>query len=86
MTILEGTAVQTRYYLTPREMSYSKEDREYILARNALIPEAERLANLECANAGYRETRGNAVGFSVVWSRTFLQKMDELARREGLIK
>lgn len=49
-------------------------DQDYIDRRNALIPEAEMLADIGCKR-----------GDKALWGRVFLQQMHFLAQREGLV-
>ena len=56
---------------------------EYIKARDSLIPIAEKYANDK--NGTCRNPRESRPEWAAGWSLTFLDKMDQLAREQGLI-
>lgn len=59
-------------------------DKEYIKARNNLIPIAEKFTNDKIGTSqGPGESRED---WARNWSLTFHDKMDELAREQGLVK
>ncbi len=74
------------YELTEEEKTYSKEDQEYILARNSLIPEAE---NRTRWRMNYHTKRRNipehTIEYRDLWSKIFLESMDKLAKEEGFV-
>lgn len=60
------------------------ENKEYIKARNNLIPIAERFANNKAGTSpGPGDIR---MDWASRWGRTFLGEMDRLAREQGLVK
>ena len=58
-------------------MKRSKADNDYESARTALIPEAERLADID--------VRGKLGSYAKNWTCAFFGHMDRLAREAGLI-
>lgn len=59
-------------------------NKEYIKARNNLIPIAEKLANKKHGTSqGPGESRED---WARNWSLTFHDKMDSLAKEQGLVK
>lgn len=61
-----------------------KIDRHYQESRNMLIPLAESFANDKCGTSqGPGEDRAD---WAARWSTAFLDRMDELAREQGIIK
>ena len=59
-------------------------DNEYIKARDNLIPIAERFAN-ETAGTSPRPNEFHEE-WAAQWSLTFHDKMDSLAKEQGLVK
>ncbi len=59
-----------------------RRDRAYVVQRDRLIPVAERHADRV---AGPRDEATDREEWATCWNRAFLRKMDELARKGGLI-
>ena len=59
-------------------------NQEYIDARDALIPLAERFAN---DRQGTSQAPGEPrMNWAARWGRTFLGRMDELVKKQGLVR
>lgn len=66
--------------------SYKKtiEDEIYERERNALIPQAEALANAECGPV-YSRNFIDRETWAAAWNKKFFSHMDALAREKGLM-
>ena len=60
-----------------------KINKEYIKARDALIPHAERYANEQVGK--HPNSKEDREEWGAKWNQVFLAKMDKLAREIGLV-
>ncbi len=72
--------------LSEDEKTYCKEDREYIINRNLLIPDALRMTKDRMRHYVKRQNLiKHTREHDDLWDKIFLECMDQLARKEGII-